>query len=112
MREAFRDRLEGGQTLATLLAAYRGQPDALVLALPRGGVPVGHAVARALGLPLDVFLVRCYMRSGCGTRTSHVRLTTKSATCLRPLSMLRRIDRVPPAADARPAGSLNPAGTT
>jgi predicted phosphoribosyltransferase len=40
------------------LAAYADRPDVLVLALPRGGVPVGYEVARALGAPLDVFLVR------------------------------------------------------
>lgn len=45
--------------LAELLRpAYAGRPDALVLALPRGGVPVGFGVAQMLGLPLDVFLVR------------------------------------------------------
>jgi predicted phosphoribosyltransferase len=54
----FHDRRDAGQVLARRLSAYRGRPDALVLALPRGGVPVGHAVARALGLPLDVFVVR------------------------------------------------------
>ena len=54
----FHDRRDAGQVLARRLSAYRGLPDALVLALPRGGVPVGHAVAQALGLPLDVFVVR------------------------------------------------------
>jgi len=54
----FHDRRDAGQVLARRLSAYRGRPDTLVLALPRGGVPVGHAVARALGLPLDVFIVR------------------------------------------------------
>jgi putative phosphoribosyl transferase len=54
----FHDRRDAGQVLARRLSAYRGRPDALVLALPRGGVPVGHAVARSLGLPLDVFAVR------------------------------------------------------
>lgn len=54
----FHDRRDAGQVLARRLSAYRGRPDALVLALPRGGVPVGHAVAQALGLPLDVFVVR------------------------------------------------------
>ena len=54
----FRDRREAGQVLARQLAAYAHRPDVVVLALPRGGVPVGYEVARALGAPLDVFLVR------------------------------------------------------
>jgi len=58
MAKPFRDRTEAGQVLAGLLAAYAGRPDALVLALPRGGVPVGYEVARALGVPMDVYLVR------------------------------------------------------
>ena len=54
----FRDRRDAGRILAGLLDKYRGRPDLLVLALPRGGVPVGYEVATALGAPLDVFLVR------------------------------------------------------
>src|SRR5712672_2348117 len=54
----FRDRREAGRVLAEKLAAYAGRDDLLVLALPRGGVPVAYEVARALGAPLDVFLVR------------------------------------------------------
>jgi len=54
----FRDRSEAGKFLATRLAHYAGQPDLLVLALPRGGVPVAFEVAKALEAPLDVFLVR------------------------------------------------------
>ena len=54
----YRDRREAGRALARLLAAYRGDPDVLVLALPRGGVPVAFEVARALDAPLDVFIVR------------------------------------------------------
>jgi predicted phosphoribosyltransferase len=54
----FRDRFHAGRVLAELLARYAGRPDVVVLALPRGGVPVGAEVARALGAPLDVFLVR------------------------------------------------------
>src|SRR2546428_10704079 len=54
----FQDRREAGRVLASRLGRYAGRPDVLVLALPRGGVPVGYEVAQALGAPLDVFLVR------------------------------------------------------
>jgi predicted phosphoribosyltransferase len=54
----FADRLEAGRELAGRLGRYAQRPDVIVLALPRGGVPVGAAVAAALGVPLDVFLVR------------------------------------------------------
>src|SRR5688500_10126875 len=54
----FIDREDAGRQLALELAPYAGRPDLLVLALPRGGVPVGFEIARALGAPLDVFLVR------------------------------------------------------
>jgi predicted phosphoribosyltransferase len=54
----FRDRHEAGRLLAEKLARYASRPDVLVLALPRGGVPVAYEVARALGAPLDVFVVR------------------------------------------------------
>ncbi len=50
--------MEAGTELAGLLARYRANPQAVVLALPRGGVPVGYEVASALGLPLDVLVVR------------------------------------------------------
>ena len=56
--QVFRDRNEAGRLLAVQLAAYANRPDVLVLALPRGGVPVAYEVARALNAPLDVFLVR------------------------------------------------------
>jgi predicted phosphoribosyltransferase len=54
----FRDRREAGRLLATKLTAYANRPDVVVLALPRGGVPVAYEVARALDAPLDVFVVR------------------------------------------------------
>jgi putative phosphoribosyl transferase len=54
----FRDRTEAGQLLAQKLREYANRGDVVVLALPRGGVPVGFEVARALNAPLDVFVVR------------------------------------------------------
>lgn len=54
----FRDRNEAGRKLADRLAAYANYPNAMVLALPRGGVPVAFEVAEALNLPLDIFVVR------------------------------------------------------
>jgi predicted phosphoribosyltransferase len=54
----FRDRTEAGRLLAERLRDYAGRDDVIVLALPRGGVPVGYEVAKALGAPLDVFVVR------------------------------------------------------
>ncbi|HEU0129116.1 MAG TPA: phosphoribosyltransferase [Pseudonocardiaceae bacterium] len=54
----FRDRRDAGRVLAGLLEHYRDRDDVVVLALPRGGVPVAYEVAMALGAALDVFLVR------------------------------------------------------
>ena len=54
----FRDRRDAGRALARRLSSYAGRGDVTILALPRGGVPVASEIARALGLPLDVFLVR------------------------------------------------------
>jgi predicted phosphoribosyltransferase len=54
----FRNRREAGRVLGERLSAYAGRDDVVVLALPRGGVPVGYEVARVLGVPLDVFVVR------------------------------------------------------
>jgi predicted phosphoribosyltransferase len=56
--QGFEDRRDAGRRLATKLVKYAGEPDLLVLALPRGGVPVAYEVAELLGAPLDVFLVR------------------------------------------------------
>lgn len=58
MSSIYRDRSEAGQRLATLLTKYEHLPDLLVLALPRGGVPVAYEIAHSLHAPLDVFLVR------------------------------------------------------
>lgn len=54
----FLDRTEAGRLLAARLEKYAGQPDVIVLALPRGGVPVAYEVAKALPAPMDVFVVR------------------------------------------------------
>jgi putative phosphoribosyl transferase len=59
MEQPFRDRVEAGQLLGRTLSKRLGErSNLIVLALPRGGVPVGYEVARALGAPLDVFIVR------------------------------------------------------
>ena len=58
MRTVFQDRRDAGRTLAAALSAYANRDDVVVLALPRGGVPVAFEVARALRAPLDVFTVR------------------------------------------------------
>jgi predicted phosphoribosyltransferase len=54
----FKDRAHAGKLLARELRAYAGRADAIVLALPRGGVPVGYAIAQRLGIELDILLVR------------------------------------------------------
>jgi len=58
MEYPFRNRTEAGRVLAQELMAYANRDDVIVLALPRGGVPVAFEVARALHAPLDVFVVR------------------------------------------------------
>ena len=58
MDKPFSTRRKAGEELASKLGKYAGRGDVLVLALPRGGVPVGYEVARALHAPLDVFVVR------------------------------------------------------
>lgn len=57
-RGLFRDRYEAGRQLAGALTEYAAHPNLLVLALPRGGVPVGFEIARSLNAPLDLMLVR------------------------------------------------------
>jgi putative phosphoribosyl transferase len=54
----YKDRLDAGRHLAEYLMRYRNHPQAIVLALPRGGVPVGYGVCKILALPLDIFVVR------------------------------------------------------
>lgn len=58
MNGAFPNRAEAGRILAEKLEKYRGRYDVIVLGLPRGGVPVAYEVAKYLGVPLDVFIVR------------------------------------------------------
>lgn len=58
MNTQFHDRTDAGERLARELLAYANDPNVLVLALPRGGVPVGAQIARKLNAPLDVFGVR------------------------------------------------------
>lgn len=58
MEGSFADRSAAGRFLAEKLTHYRGREDVVVLGLPRGGVPVAYQVAKSLGVPLDVFIVR------------------------------------------------------
>jgi predicted phosphoribosyltransferase len=58
MSKGFANRREAGKLLAARLSRYAGRTDTIVLALPRGGVPVAFEIARALAAPIDVFLVR------------------------------------------------------
>jgi putative phosphoribosyl transferase len=58
MPSRFRNRIDAGRQLAAALAKYANRPDVIVLGLPRGGIPVAAEVARALHVPLDVFVVR------------------------------------------------------
>lgn len=58
MQTRFADRYAAGRRLAGALQAYRGRPNVVVLALPRGGVPVGYEVAKALGAKFDILIVR------------------------------------------------------
>ena len=58
MTRVFADRVEAGRALARALGSYAGSTATTVLALPRGGVPVAREISRALGLPLDVLVVR------------------------------------------------------
>jgi predicted phosphoribosyltransferase len=57
-RARFRDRFDAGRQLAAALRHYTDQPNLLVLALPRGGVPIGYEISRSLNAPLDLMLVR------------------------------------------------------
>src|SRR5215813_2907615 len=58
METRYHDRTQAGRVLASMLTPYANRRDVLILALPRGGVPVAYEVAQALHVPLDVFLVR------------------------------------------------------
>src|SRR6059058_3331627 len=58
MGPRFEDRFDAGRYLAAQLEHYADDPAVVVLALPRGGVPVGYEIAKALNAPLDVFVVR------------------------------------------------------
>ena len=58
MTARFADRAEAGRALAGRLLQWKGRRDVLVLALPRGGVPVAAVVAHELGVPMDLLLVR------------------------------------------------------
>lgn len=54
----FVNRQEAGKVLASRLLSYQNEPQTIILALPRGGVPVGFEIAQTLHLPLDILIVR------------------------------------------------------
>jgi predicted phosphoribosyltransferase len=56
--DKYADRYEAGVILADILKEYANKPDTIILALPRGGVPIAYEIAKELNLPLDVFIVR------------------------------------------------------
>ena len=85
----FCDRREAGRSLAKRMTAYGGDPAVLVLAIPRGGVPVGFEVARELGLALDVVLVR---KLGVPGREELAMGAVASAGIFVDRWMLRRLD--------------------
>lgn len=58
MKSTYQDRIEAGVILAGYLSDYANRSDAIVLALPRGGVPVGFEISKQLYIPLDVYIVR------------------------------------------------------
>lgn len=58
MKSKYQDRVEAGKILADHLSEYANRSDVIVLALPRGGVPVGFQIAKKLNVPLDVYIVR------------------------------------------------------
>ena len=60
----FLDRFDAGRVLASKLRRFANRSDTVVLALPRGGVPVKFEMAKALNLPLDIFVVRKLMLPG------------------------------------------------
>jgi predicted phosphoribosyltransferase len=64
--KSFNNRREAGRALAAQLSEYTNRRDVTVFAVPRGGMPVAYEVARALSVPLDVFLVRKVYEHGCG----------------------------------------------
>ena len=104
MPSRFHDRAEAGRRLADELRKYAGRPDVIVLALPRGGVPVAFEVARALRAPLDVFIVRKLGMPGheefaIGALAGGVRLLNDRVVAAYGLSQ-REIDRVTAAEQA------------
>src|SRR5919197_813544 len=110
----FRNRADAGRALGERLQEYRGRDDVIVLALPRGGVPVAAEVARAIEAPLDVLLVRKLGVPG------HEELAfgalasggVRGRTTITPSTRSARADRASrPARPARTCGRRAPTGS-
>src|SRR5258706_14901244 len=85
--QVFANRREAGTVLAAALKRYKDRDDVVVLALPRGGVPVGYEVAKRLGAPLDVFVVRS---SACRAIASWRWARSRPAACASSIPALFR----------------------
>lgn len=88
--EPFLDRTDAGQQLAARLTYYRSRDDVVILALPRGGVPVAAEVAKALGLPFDLLLVRKLGIPGCAETAMGA--IASNGVCVMHDDLIRQLD--------------------
>ena len=88
--EPFLDRIDAGRQLAASLTRYRSRDDVVILALPRGGVPVAAEVAKALGLPLDLLLVRKLGIPGCAETAMGA--IASNGVCVMHDDLIRQLD--------------------
>jgi len=90
MEKLLKDRFEAGELLASRLFSYKDRADVVVLALPRGGVPVGYALAKKLGVALDIISVR--KLGAPGDEELAIGAITTSGLCVMRAEMMEIID--------------------